>query len=52
MGGPWRKGLANKFASLRPDDAAYFADRYKDFAARLAQAEKGWDQKMAPYQGP
>jgi len=45
------QGIANKFAALRPADAAYFADRYKDFASRLAQAEKGWDQKMAPYRG-
>ena len=45
------EGIANKLSSLRPEDAAYFAQRNKDFAARLAQAEKGWDQKMAPYRG-
>jgi len=39
------QGIANKLAALRSEDAAYFADRYKDFAARLAQSEKGWDQK-------
>src|SRR5436190_18840558 len=26
------EGIANKFASMRSEDAAYFADRYKDFA--------------------
>jgi ABC-type Zn uptake system ZnuABC Zn-binding protein ZnuA len=45
------QGFAAKFGSLRPEDAGYFDGRYKDFAARLAQAEKGWDQKMAPYRG-
>ena len=25
--------------------------RSKDFSARVAQAEKGWQQKMAPYRG-
>ena len=45
------QGIAAKFGSMRPEDAGYFNDRYKDFAARLTQAEKGWDQKMAPYRG-
>src|SRR5437667_1808780 len=45
------QGIANKLSELRPEDAAYFAQRYKDFAARLAAAEKGWEQKMAPYRG-
>src|SRR5262245_56011817 len=45
------QGIAGKLASLRTEDASYFENRYKDFAARLAQAEKGWDQKMAPYRG-
>jgi zinc/manganese transport system substrate-binding protein len=45
------EGISGKLAALRPDDAAYFAGRYKDFAARLAVAEKSWDQKMAPYRG-
>src|SRR5712692_3185462 len=30
------QGIANKLSELRPDDATYFAQRYKDFAARLA----------------
>src|SRR3989475_7219028 len=45
------QGIANKLSELRPEDAAYFAQRYKDFAARLAAADKGWGQKMAPYRG-
>src|SRR5437773_2816361 len=35
------EGIANKLSSLRSEDAAYFTQRYKDFTARLAEAEKG-----------
>ncbi len=45
------KGIADKFAEMRPDDASYFQQRYADFDKRLAVAEKGWDAKMAPYRG-
>jgi len=40
-----------KLAELQPGDAAYFQQRYQDFDRRLAEAEKAWDQKMAPYHG-
>src|SRR5712691_7743082 len=43
------QGIANKLSELRSEDAAYFAGRSKDFAARLATAEKAWTAKMAPY---
>src|SRR5437762_11440932 len=45
------QAIANKLSELRSEDAAYFTQRYKDFSARLAEAEKGWQQKMAPYHG-
>jgi zinc/manganese transport system substrate-binding protein len=45
------QGIARKLSELRPEDAAYFSQRYKDFDSRLTAAEKGWDQKMAPYRG-
>jgi ABC-type Zn uptake system ZnuABC Zn-binding protein ZnuA len=45
------KALQQKFSELRPADAGYFAQRYSDFDQRLKEAEKGWDQKMAPYHG-
>ena len=45
------KALADKFSSMQPADAAYFAQRYADFDKRLTDAEKGWDAKMAPYKG-
>jgi zinc/manganese transport system substrate-binding protein len=43
--------LAKKFSELRPNDAAYFAQREKDFSQKLTEAEKRWDAKMAPYRG-
>jgi zinc/manganese transport system substrate-binding protein len=43
--------LEAKFAELQPGDSAYFAQRRKDFDRRIAEAEKRWDAKMAPYKG-
>ena len=45
------EALEKKFSELQPGDTAYFAQRRKDFDRRLAEAEKGWDAKMAPYRG-
>ena len=45
------KTLEQKLAQLQPDGASYFVQRYSDFDRRLAEAEKRWDEKMAPYRG-
>lgn len=45
------KALADKFAEMRPADAAYFQQRYQDFDKRLAASEKAWDEQMKPYRG-
>ena len=45
------QGIANKLAEMRPQEAAYFQQRFQDFSNRLAAAEKVWDQKTAPYRG-
>lgn len=45
------KGIQGKLAELQPASAGYFAERYSDFDRRLQEAEKRWDQKMAPYRG-
>src|SRR5438552_1842140 len=45
------RGIMGKLSELQSVDAAYFAQRYKDFDTRLTEAEKGWQQKMAPYRG-
>ncbi|MFB3923002.1 MAG: metal ABC transporter substrate-binding protein [Terriglobia bacterium] len=44
-------GIAQKLGQLQPASAAYFEQRYQDFAKRLDTAEKGWDAQMKPYQG-
>ena len=45
------KALQDKFSEMLPADAAYFAQRYADFDARLTVAEKRWEAQMAPYRG-
>jgi zinc/manganese transport system substrate-binding protein len=45
------KGIATKLGELDPADASYFQQRFADFDKRLAAAEKGWEDKMRPYQG-
>jgi zinc/manganese transport system substrate-binding protein len=45
------KAIADKLSSMRPGDAAYFAQRYADFDKRLAVSEKTWEAKMAPFKG-
>jgi zinc/manganese transport system substrate-binding protein len=45
------QGIERKLAEMRPEDAAYFALRFRDFSQRLAEAEKRWDAQMQPYRG-
>ncbi|MCI0403166.1 MAG: metal ABC transporter substrate-binding protein [Acidobacteria bacterium] len=45
------QGIAHRLAELRPQEAAYFQQRFQDFSTRLAATEKIWDQKTAPYRG-
>ncbi|HUE57784.1 MAG TPA: metal ABC transporter substrate-binding protein [Candidatus Udaeobacter sp.] len=45
------KGIADKLSQMRPDDAAYFAQRYADFELRLKQADQRWLAEMQPYEG-
>jgi ABC-type Zn uptake system ZnuABC Zn-binding protein ZnuA len=45
------KAIAERLGQIRPADAAYFVHRYDDFDRRLKEAEKRWDQQMAPYRG-
>jgi len=45
------KTVEQKLAQLRPADAASFAKRFGEFDRRLAEAEKRWEQKMAPFRG-
>ena len=45
------KALADKFGQMNPAAAAGFQSRYADFDKKLAEAEKGWEAKIAPYRG-
>jgi len=45
------KAFADKFSQMDGGDAAFFQQQYASFDKRLADAEKGWVAKMAPYKG-
>jgi ABC-type Zn uptake system ZnuABC Zn-binding protein ZnuA len=45
------KGIQTKLSEMRPNDAAYFAQRYDSFAQRLKQADEKWLAAMKPYAG-
>jgi zinc/manganese transport system substrate-binding protein len=45
------KGIATKLGEMDLEDSAYFQQRYQDFAKRLADADRTWQAKMAPYRG-
>jgi zinc/manganese transport system substrate-binding protein len=45
------KGIQNKLSEMRPNDAAYFAQRYDAFQQRLKQSDQQWQAQMKPYVG-
>ena len=45
------KAIQNKLSEMRPNEAAYFAQRYDSFEQRLKQAEENWISEMKPYAG-
>jgi zinc/manganese transport system substrate-binding protein len=45
------KGIADKLSEMRPNDAAYFEQRYAAFEQRLKQADQQWLTQMKPYAG-
>jgi zinc/manganese transport system substrate-binding protein len=45
------KGIADKLSEMRPNDAAYFEQRYAAFDQRLKQADQQWLAQMKPYAG-
>jgi ABC-type Zn uptake system ZnuABC Zn-binding protein ZnuA len=45
------QAVRDKLTENSPANSMYFAQRYTDFDARLAAAEKRWDATMAPYKG-
>ncbi len=45
------QGIQMKLSELRPQDAAYFEQRFQAFSQRLTQAEQVWDAQMKPFRG-
>ena len=45
------QALAKKLSELQPNDASYFADRFRGFNKRLSDAESVWDAQIQPYRG-
>lgn len=45
------QAIRDRLSALDSADQAYFQQRYDDFSARLAAAEKRWDAALAPYAG-
>ena len=45
------KGIADKLSEMRPNDSAYFAQRYTAFEEHLKQADAQWQAQMKPYAG-
>jgi len=45
------KGIQTKLSEMRPNDAAYFAQRYDSFEQRLKQSDQQWQAQMKPYAG-
>lgn len=45
------RGIKMKLAELRPEDAAYFEQRFQSFSQRLSTAEKNWNEEMKPFRG-
>jgi zinc/manganese transport system substrate-binding protein len=45
------KGIQTKLSEMRPNDAAYFAQRYAAFEQRLKQSDEQWQAQMKPYAG-
>jgi len=45
------RGIQQKLAQLRPQDAAYFEQRFAAFDRGLSEAERKWNERMKPYRG-
>lgn len=45
------KGIQQKLSEMRPDDAAYFEQRYQAFSQRIQQEDRKWQELMKPYHG-
>src|SRR5947209_10348661 len=44
-------GIEQKLSEMRPNDAAYFAQRYESFRQRLENEDKKWLEEIKPLRG-
>src|SRR5215469_16496599 len=45
------RAITTKLSGLRPNDAAYFEQRFRSFNIRLSEKERLWETRMKPYRG-
>jgi ABC-type Zn uptake system ZnuABC Zn-binding protein ZnuA len=45
------RAITTKLSDLRPNDAAYFEQRFRSFNIRLSEKERLWETRMKPYRG-
>ena len=45
------RSIRDRLSQLAPADRAYFEARYAAFDVRLAEAERRWETRMAPFKG-
>ena len=45
------RGIEQKLAEMRPNDASYFEQRFQGFSQRLTQEEKRWGDEAKPLRG-
>lgn len=45
------RGIQQTLAEMRPEDSAYFEERFQAFGKRLDEAGKVWDAEMKPFHG-
>lgn len=45
------RGIQQKLAEMRPEDTAYFEQRFQSLNQRLSTAEKTWEGEMKPFRG-
>jgi ABC-type Zn uptake system ZnuABC Zn-binding protein ZnuA len=45
------RAIQDKLSEMRPNDSAYFAQRYASFEQHLKQADQQWLAEMKPYAG-
>ncbi len=45
------QAITRKLSELRPNDGAYFKQRFEAFGERLTEKERAWQEEIRPYRG-